>query len=82
MLSRFTQIDYDREIALVAIDENSKVERMHSVARAIGDPDSLDGGIAVVIGDARQGKGIGAVLMQKWLLLAEKRVFNISMALS
>ncbi len=76
MLSRFTQIDYDREIALVAIDQDSAIERMLGVARIIGDPDGTEGEIAVLIGDAWQGKGIGAALMRKCLLIAEKRGFK------
>ncbi len=76
MLSRFTQIDYDREIALVAIDEDSEFERMLGVARIIGDPDGLAGEIAVLIGDAWQGKGIGASLMRQCLLIAEKRGYK------
>ncbi len=77
MLARFTQIDYDREIALVAIDEDAEEERMLGVARIIGDPDGAEGEFAVLIGDAWQGKGIGAGLLQKLLLIAEKRGFKV-----
>ncbi|NOR23034.1 MAG: GNAT family N-acetyltransferase [Desulforhopalus sp.] len=76
MLSRFTQIDYDREIALVAIDEDSEIERMLGVAGIIGDPDGLEGEITVLAGDTWQGKGIGASLMRKCLLIAEKRGYK------
>lgn len=76
MLARFTQIDYDREIALVAIDEDSATERMLGVARIIGDPDGQEGEFAVLIGDAWQGKGIGAALLRKCLLIAEERGFK------
>ena len=76
MLARFTQIDYDREIALVAIDADAKEERMLGVARIIGDPDGRDGEFAVLVGDAWQGKGVGAGLLQKLLLIAEKRGFK------
>ena len=56
MLARFTQIDYDREIALVAIDEESETDRMLGVARIIGDPDGKTGEFAVLVGClARQG---------------------------
>lgn len=75
MLARFTQIDYDREIALVALDETSETSRMLSVARIIGDPDGKTGEFAVVVGDAWQGKGIGAKLLEKCLSIAEKRGF-------
>ena len=76
MLARFTQIDYDREIALVAIDEDSEVERILGVARIIGDPDGKEGEFAVLIGDTWQGKGLGASLLKKCLLIAEKRGFK------
>jgi len=76
MLARFTQIDYDREIALVAIDEHSEVERMLGVARVIGDPDAVEGEFAVLVADAWQGKGIGVALLRKLLLIAEKRGFK------
>jgi acetyltransferase len=76
MLARFTQIDYDREIALVAIDENAETERMLGVARIIGDPDGIKGEFAILVGDAWQGKGIGAGLLRKLLLIAEKRGFK------
>lgn len=76
MLSRFTQIDYDREIAFVAIDAESEMERMLGVARIIGDPDGKDGEIAVLIGDPWQGKGIGSSLMRQCLSIARQRGFN------
>jgi acetyltransferase len=76
MLARFTQIDYDREIALVAIDEDAETERMLGVARIIGDPDGKEGEFAVLVGDAWQGKGIGAGLLRKCLLIAEERGFK------
>jgi acetyltransferase len=76
MLSRFTQVDYDREIALVAVDEDSEIERILGVARIIGDPDAREGEFAVLVGDAWQGKGIGAALLDKCLQIAEKRGFK------
>ena len=76
VLSRFTQIDYDREIALVAIDEDAEQKRMLGVARIIGDPDGLEGEFAVLVGDPWQGKGIGSGLLRRCLLLAEKHGFK------
>jgi acetyltransferase len=79
MLARFTQIDYDREIALVALDEDGdkdlKTDRMLGVARIIGDPDGKTGEFAVLVGDAWQGKGIGSSLLEKCLSIAEKQGF-------
>jgi len=76
MLARFTQIDYDREIALVAMDEEFETERMLGVARIIGDPDGKTGEFAVMVGDDWQGKGIGSTLLTKCLSIAEKRNFK------
>jgi GNAT superfamily N-acetyltransferase len=76
MLARFTQIDYDREIALVAIDEESETDNMLGVARIIGDPDGKTGEFAVLVGDAWQGKGIGSNLLEKCLSIAEKQGFE------
>jgi acetyltransferase len=76
MLARFTQIDYDREIALVAIDEESETDSMLGVARIIGDADGRTGEFAVLVGDAWQGKGIGSNLLEKCLSIAEKQGFK------
>ncbi len=76
MLARFTQIDYDREIALVAIDEESETDRLLGVARIMGDPDVRTGEFAVLVSDAWQGKGIGVRLLEKCLTVAEKRGFE------
>ncbi len=76
MLARFTQIDYDREIALVAIDEDSETDIMLGVARIIGDPDRKTGEFAVLVGDAWQGKGIGSNLLEKCLSIAERQGFE------
>jgi acetyltransferase len=76
MLARFTQIDYDREIALVAIDEDSQTDNILGVARIIGDPDAKTGEFAVLVGDAWQGKGIGSNLLEKCLAIAEKQGFR------
>ena len=76
MLARFTQIDYDREIALVAIDEASRTDNILGVARIIGEPDGKTGEFAVLVGDAWQGKGIGGNLLKKCLSIAEKQGFK------
>lgn len=81
MLARFTQIDYDREIALVAIDESANPERILAVARIIGDPDGKKGEFSIVVGDPWQGKGIGSFLLKRVLNIAESRGFENVMGL-
>lgn len=77
MLARFTQIDYDREIALVALDDSEKQERMLGVARIVGDPDRIKGEFAVLVGDPWQGVGIGAKLLSRCLHIAKNMGLQI-----
>lgn len=72
MLERFTQIDYDREISLVALDD-SQDEKMLGVARVIGDPDVKKGEFSVLIGDPWHGQGIGATILRRCLQIARDR---------
>ncbi|MBT8441303.1 MAG: GNAT family N-acetyltransferase, partial [Gammaproteobacteria bacterium] len=63
MLSRFTQIDYDRELAFIAVDDSSGEERQVGVARYITLPDEATCEFAIVVGDDWQGRGLARLLM-------------------
>ncbi|CAK0772109.1 acetyltransferase [Gammaproteobacteria bacterium] len=63
MLARFTQIDYDREMALIAITKRSGKEIEIGVSRYAINPDGESCEFALVVADAWQGRGIGAHLM-------------------
>jgi len=76
MTARFTQIDYDREIALVALDEDAAADRMLGMARIVGDPDGKRGEFAVLVGDPWHSRGIGSSLLEKCLHIAGKRGFE------
>jgi acetyltransferase len=73
MLARLTQIDYDREMALVAIDQGAGQEKMLGAARIIADPDGRKAEFSVLVGDPWQGKGIGAKLLEHLLHIARQR---------
>lgn len=73
ILARFTQIDYDREISFVGLDDEGDQERMLGVANILGDPDGKRGEFSVLIGDPWQGKGIGAKLLLQCLQIAQER---------
>jgi acetyltransferase len=73
MLARFTQIDYDRHIALVALGETEPCEKMLGVARVISGRNISDAEFSVVVADPWQGKGIGAALLQRCLSIAQER---------
>jgi len=61
MLARFTQLDYDRELALVALHE----ERFIAVGRYAPNPDGETAEFALVVADAWQGKGLGRMLLER-----------------
>jgi acetyltransferase len=63
MLVRLTQIDYEREMAFVAVIERHGVELEVGVGRYLQDPDGLGCEFALVVDDAWQGKGVGSALM-------------------
>jgi acetyltransferase len=72
MLVRFTQIDYDRELALLVLVEKDGRETEIAVARyARTRPGAAD--VAIVVSDAWQGKGIGRRLMVRLLDVARAR---------
>jgi acetyltransferase len=73
MLARFTQIDYDRHIALVALAESQPEEKMLGVARVILGRNLLEAEFSVVVSDPWHGKGIGADLLQRCLSIAKER---------
>jgi acetyltransferase len=64
MLVQFTQIDYRREMALVAMAEIDGREKQCGVARYVINPDGRSAEFAVVVGDAVQHQGIGTRLMK------------------
>lgn len=76
MLARFTQIDYDRHIALTAISDTHAEEKMLGVARVILENNLKRAEFSVIVGDRWQGKGIGAELLKRCIAIAEKRGVN------
>jgi len=73
MLARFTQIDYDREIALVAMHGSGADEKMLGVARVTLEWNQRDAEFAIVVSDPWQGQGIGAALFSQCLSIAKER---------
>jgi len=76
MLVRFTQLDYDRELAMLAVLNNGTGnETGLGVARYIMNPDGKSCEFALVVADEWQGKGIGTRLMQLLMEAARLRGF-------
>tara|TARA_R110002110_G_scaffold205066_5_gene416857 strand:+ start:36693 stop:39374 length:2682 start_codon:yes stop_codon:yes gene_type:complete len=78
MLARFTQIDYDREMALVALtSEDSSAAKIVGVARYISNPDGSSCEFALTVADAWQKRGIGSQLMQRLMSVARERGLEV-----
>ncbi|MEW6689822.1 MAG: bifunctional acetate--CoA ligase family protein/GNAT family N-acetyltransferase [Pseudomonadota bacterium] len=73
MLVRFTQIDYDREMAFVATVEEDGREKQIGVCRYITNPDGESSEFALVIADAWQKRGLGRRLMESLIGVARER---------
>ncbi|MBI5918614.1 MAG: bifunctional acetate--CoA ligase family protein/GNAT family N-acetyltransferase [Nitrosomonadales bacterium] len=63
MLVRFTQLDYSRELALIAVTQEGAQEVELGVARYAINPDGDSCEFALVVADNVTGKGLGQKLM-------------------
>ncbi|AGA34552.1 Acetyl-CoA synthetase (ADP-forming) alpha and beta chains, putative [Thioalkalivibrio nitratireducens DSM 14787] len=78
MLVRFTQIDYDRELGLIAVVEGEAgEEKQVAVARYTANPDQRSCEFAIVVADEWQGRGIGTHLMQSLMQAAKARGIDL-----
>ena len=68
-VARFTQIDYARAMAFVALSENQ--EELLGVARLAADPDYTSAEYAVIVRSDLKGRGIGWALMHHLIRYAE-----------
>lgn len=73
MLVRFTQLDYSRELALIAVLENQQAETELGVARYVTNPDGESCEFALVVADKWQNRGIGSHLMTALMEAARQR---------
>ena len=73
MLVRFTQLDYSRELALIAVLESPDQETELGVARYVMNPDGESCEFALVVADKWQHKGIGSNLMNALIEAARQR---------
>jgi len=65
-LARLTQIDYEREFAIVAVAPGPDgVEETLGVARAVTDPDNIDAEFGIIVRSDLKGTGLGTLLMHK-----------------
>ncbi|HLF98390.1 MAG TPA: GNAT family N-acetyltransferase [Methylococcaceae bacterium] len=73
MVVRFTQLDYHRELALLATVQQDGRELELGVTRYIVNPDGESAEFALVVDDAWQNKGIGSRLLSSLIEAARER---------
>jgi acetyltransferase len=66
LLARLTQIDYDREMAFVALPppETGRADDGYGVVRISADPDNERAEFAIIVRSDWQGRGLGGALMK------------------
>ncbi|SIT45848.1 GCN5-related N-acetyltransferase [Paraburkholderia ribeironis] len=73
-LARMTQIDYDREMALIATVPGDKgLARTLGVVRAVADPDNETAEFAVTVRSDQKGRRLGQLLMGRIIQYARAR---------
>ena len=77
MLAEFTQIDYQREMALIAVLDLPHGSRQIGVARYSIAPDGHSCDFAIVVGDAWRGTGLAQELLGRLVRIARDRGVRI-----
>jgi acetyltransferase len=70
-LARYTQIDYDREMAFIA-HEPDAADTL-GVVRAVSDPDNTEAEFAIIVRSDLKGKGLGRALLEKMIRYCRER---------
>ena len=73
MLSRFCNIDYDREMAIIAEYTSNGKQRNVGVGRLIIEPGGETGEFAVVVADDFQRNGLGLKLLDNMIGVAQDK---------
>ncbi len=73
-VARLTQIDYAREMALVALSPEQR--EIFGVSRLSGDPDHDRAEFAVIVRSDLKGRGLGWQLMQRLIAFARQEGFR------
>ena len=77
LLARLTQIDYDREMALVAITGDGDSEEQIGVCRYVVNPDGESCEFAIVVADAWQRQGLARTMMNLLIEAARERGLKV-----
>jgi acetyltransferase len=73
MLIRFCNIDYDKEMAIVAEVKDGEKRKIVGIGRLIVEPDMKSGQFAALVHDDFQGKGLGYTLIDMMIGVAQEK---------
>nr|WP_086940118.1 bifunctional acetate--CoA ligase family protein/GNAT family N-acetyltransferase [Thaumasiovibrio occultus] len=73
-IANLTQIDYDREMAFVAVHPDGDI---WGVARALSDPDNTEAEFAILIRSDLKGLGLGLILMESLIHYCVEKGLNL-----
>lgn len=76
MLSRFTHIDYDREMAIVAQIDDNGAKKLIGVVRIVGDGWRETAEYAILVADAWHGQGLGSLLTDFIIQIAREQGYK------
>lgn len=76
-LARYTQIDFDREMAFIATRPNAANQpETLGVIRAVTDPDNIQAEVAIIVRSDLKGRGLGRILFEKMIGYLRSRGTN------
>ena len=77
MLVRFTQLDYSREMAIIAVTDQEEKATQLGVARYTVNPDGDSCEFAIAVSDQHHGMGIGTQLMESLMEAARYHAVKV-----
>ncbi|EPR42150.1 CoA-binding domain protein [Desulfovibrio sp. X2] len=72
-MPKFTQIDYDREMAFIATTEIRGTPKTLGVVRASTSPDNQEAEFAIIVDTTMKGQGLGSLLLAKMIRYVKSR---------
>jgi len=72
-MPKFTQIDYDREMAFIASTEVRGTPKTLGVVRTSTKPDNSEAEFAIIVATDMKGQGLGSLLMEKIIRYTKAR---------
>ena len=72
-LARYSQIDYDRDMAFIALPSEAAEAPMLGEVRGLCDPDNFRAEFAIQVAGGQQGQGLGRMLLEKLIRYLRSR---------